>query len=227
MVSSKIQFALTLLSEAYYYAQDVGGDIWNFAVEIETLREVGLTPNDFRWLVAKGYTEPGCEKTETCDCQRRMSVCQGRSFNKRTCKRRACFILTEAGLAFAREVAKQISIGEPPAQPPSDDKNNGRIPLPPPHWDGELRELHVNGQLIKRYKTPAPNQQAILEAFEEEGWPPHIYDPLTVNPSQEQPPKRRLNDSVKGLNSHQKNRLIHFSTDGTGEGVRWEWINNG
>ena len=167
-IPPKIQAALTLLVEACDYAQDMRCDAWDFAVEIETLRAVGLTPNDFRWLVAKGYVEPGCEKTKSCGRRRELSLCRGHAFNKRTCKGRACFILTEAGLALAAECFGS-----------NDQTNltaivNHPRPAPPPHphWDAELRELSADGRLIKRYRTRAANQEAVLTAFEEEGWPP-------------------------------------------------------
>ena len=57
-------------------------------------------------------------------------------------------------------------------------------------------------------------------AFEEDGWPSRIDDAL--------PPvvglvtKRRLRDTIKSLNRRQKNRLIRFKGDGTGEGVCWQ-----
>jgi hypothetical protein len=65
-------------------------------------------------------------------------------------------------------------------------------------------------------------QEAILIAFEEERWPPRIDDPLPGSP--DLLPKRRLHDTIKSLNRNQKNRLVRFMGDGTGEGVRWELV---
>jgi hypothetical protein len=65
-------------------------------------------------------------------------------------------------------------------------------------------------------------QEAILMAFEEEQWPPRIDDPLPGHP--DLLPKRRLHDTIKSLNRNQKNSLIRFMGDGTGEGIRWELI---
>src|SRR5947207_2076239 len=84
------------------------------------------------------------------------------------------------------------------------------------------RELRLGGQLVKVFKLPSPMQEAILMAFEEEHWPPRIDDPLPMHP--DLIPKRRLHDTVKSLNRNQKNCLIRFMGDGTGEGVRWELI---
>ena len=63
---------------------------------------------------------------------------------------------------------------------------------------------------------------AILAAFEEEGWPSRIDDPLPPQPEQDS--KRRLSDTIKCLNRKQASPLIHFRGDGTGEGVVWDTI---
>jgi hypothetical protein len=90
-----------------------------------------------------------------------------------------------------------------------------------PHWDALRRELTVNGQVIKRFRLPATNQEAVLRAFEEEGWPAAIFDPLP--PRDEQNSKQRLHDTIKALNRSRLARVILFRGDGTGEGVLWEW----
>jgi hypothetical protein len=62
----------------------------------------------------------------------------------------------------------------------------------------------------------------ILSVFDEENWPPRIDDPLP--PSKRINTKQRLHDTIKSLNRNQKQRLVRFLGDGTGEGVRWELI---
>ena len=55
-----------------------------------------------------------------------------------------------------------------------------------PRWDEVRRELAVDGQIVKRFRLPAPNQEAVLAAFEEEGWPPRVFDPeYTQEPVQD------------------------------------------
>ena len=92
---------------------------------------------------------------------------------------------------------------------------------PMPQWDAEYRMLCVGQCVIKEYRVPSPNQEAILAAFEEEGWPHRIDDPLS--PHGDTDPKTRLHDTIKRLNRHHKDRLIRFRGDGTGEGVFWEY----
>ncbi len=90
-----------------------------------------------------------------------------------------------------------------------------------PRWDGLRRELLVDGQVVKRFRVPAPNQIAVLAAFQEEGGPPQVFDPLP--PEGDQNPKRRLQETIKALNGHRLAPIIRFRGDGTGQGVLWEW----
>ena len=67
-----------------------------------------------------------------------------------------------------------------------------------PRFDHETGELWFAGQCIRSRKRPAPNQVLILEAFEEEGWPPQIDDPL---PGGCDDPRARLHDGLRQLNA--------------------------
>jgi hypothetical protein len=87
-------------------------------------------------------------------------------------------------------------------------------------WDADRQELYLGSTLVKRFKVPAVNQVRILSAFEEEGWPPRVDDPLPTTPGVE--PKRRLHHTINSLNGSQLRPLIHFMGDGTGTGIRWE-----
>jgi hypothetical protein len=89
-----------------------------------------------------------------------------------------------------------------------------------PCWNSVLRELRLGSRLVKRFQAPADNQEAILDALEEEGWPVRIDDPLSPTPDINA--KRRLHDTIKNLNRHQTHRVIRFRGDGRGEGVLWE-----
>jgi hypothetical protein len=86
-------------------------------------------------------------------------------------------------------------------------------PILHPRWDRERRELWYGERLLKRYRRPAPHQEAILSAFQEEGWPSRIDDPL-------KPGKRK--DALQGLNSALANQPLQFEGDGTGEGILWK-----
>ena len=78
------------------------------------------------------------------------------------------------------------------------DSTNGHALAAPkilPHWNALRRELIVGGQVVKRFRVPAPNQEAVLTAFEEEGWPQRVYDPLSPNGDTDT--KNRLHQTIK------------------------------
>jgi hypothetical protein len=193
--AARLIAALSWLKQGYDYANDLGLDGWSFAVEIHVLRAEGLTDNDLRWLVCKGLVEHAGEVTALGD--------DARSFREtgrlRFC-RKTCFVLTGAGAAL--DLADSARI---------DDR---------PRWDVDRQELRLGGLIVKQYKVPAPNQETILAAFEEEGWPDRIDDPIP--PVLDSAPKRRLHDTINSLNRSQKQPLLRFLGDGSGQGVRWE-----
>ena len=96
----------------------------------------------------------------------------------------------------------------------------------PLRWGGgnsrPRRTLYLGSVIVKQFKGPAKNQKAILDTFQEEGWPTRIDDPLPHIPDQD--PKERLHDTIKSLNRHQVHRLLVFEGDGTGEGVQWRQV---
>jgi hypothetical protein len=230
-VPTRIRPALAVLFEAFQYAQQTGGDEWEFAVEISQLAEIGLTLNDFRWLVRQGLVEHQREVTLEGDDGRAFRPTGDLTFPLAT-----CFILTAAGVSIACNSCPALALGASPSSssPAEEDgrvttnRNLSKSEQGPqgkpnvPSWDLERRELRINGTTVKRFKWTAVNQEAILAVFEEEGWPARIDDPLPPHP--DQVPKRRLSDTIKCLNRKQQNKLIHFRGDGTGEGVTWELV---
>lgn len=89
-----------------------------------------------------------------------------------------------------------------------------------PTWNPARRELRWGDSLVKRFRQPSENQERVLSAFQEEGWPDRIDDPLPMKPGTS--PKRRLGDTVVALNKkHVTKGVIKFERDGTGEGVLW------
>jgi hypothetical protein len=80
--------------------------------------------------------------------------------------------------------------------------------------------LSLGGTVVKRFRVPAHNQELILSAFEEEGWPDHIDDPLPVRGDID--PPTRLHDAINRLNGCQVHHLLRFSGNGIGTGVCWQ-----
>jgi hypothetical protein len=211
-INPRFQGALAIMREAYDYALKSHRSVWDFAVEISVLRRRGLTNSDLRWLVCQGIIEHRAEMDAPDEESRTFLRTGGLTFNKRT-----CFVLTQVGAELTHAISDHIIEPDVPVLPSSSP-----CPTVAPEWDKERQELRVGGLVVKQFKVPAPNQEMILAAFQEEGWPPRIDDPLP--PQAEQDPKRRLHDAINSLNRHWRNRLIRFTGDGSGEGVRWEFV---
>ncbi len=206
-VDCRLWPGLLLLLQAYDYAEDTRSDYWDFAVEISDLRRHGMTLTDCRWFIRKGWAQQARELSPRQGEPRRFQKDLGL-----TLRRCSCLVLLPAGEALARQIAAQ-------------KKDNARVESDVrvmPHWDRDRHELRLGSMTIKQFKLPSPNQEMILMALEEESWPPRIDDPLP--PSKNIDAKQRLHDTIKNLNRNQKQRLVRFMGDGTGQGVRWELI---
>lgn len=217
-VRSHLRDALWLLLQAYEYAEELGQDVWSFAVELHALRAAHLTTSDLRWLACKYYVEHASETTKPQDARRHFRRTGPATFVDET-----CVVLTTAGVALAREICAEgsmLSVSRPRAAINRASATSTRIGRP--KWDRDRRQVRFDGRIVKEFKLPSPNQEAVLMAFEEEGWPVRIDDPLT--PAANLEPRRRLHDTIKALNRNQKENLLRFMGDGTGEGIRWEPI---
>ena len=60
---SSLDVGFRLLLTAQQYASDAEADVWQFALEIDELRRVGLINSDFRWLLDRGFVEHAQETT--------------------------------------------------------------------------------------------------------------------------------------------------------------------
>ena len=179
--------ALWALEEALDAAKELERDPWEFAVSLGGLMRAGAGETDLRRLVAGGLAVHQVETPARSD--------------RRTFERpinlaldpRSCFVLTPAGADLLTMFDR-------------------------PHWDVDRRALWYGGQLVKSYTSKlAVCAVTILSAFEEDGWPPRIDDPLPRVTNVV--PRIRLHDAIVRLNNGQ--RLIVFGGDGTGEGVIW------
>jgi hypothetical protein len=216
--------AVHLLVRAHRLAAHAHADAWDFAVEIGEFHRSGVTASELRWLVTRGYARHGEELAPGAAGRRfRLGSTLGLTS-------RSCFVLTEAGLSI---VQSAVSISLPAANGPvapvsmAGPRAEQLPPAPSPTkaspvWEPCRSELRVGSYLVKRFRCPAPNQQAILEAFERAGWPSRVDDPLP--PAAEQCPKRRLHDAIKCLNRRQVHAVLRFFGDGSGKGVLWELV---
>ncbi|QDT96841.1 hypothetical protein [Gimesia aquarii] len=236
---------LYTLLKAFEYAVDTERSEMEFSVEVFRLKELHLTDGDLRWLVCKEFAVHGIETTVPAHKQRQFILDDSLVFNKRS-----CLALTlsgyhetlDASLSSYDKPVDTIVTGDDPnksqvTQEHSESKkilsfgtyqnivperSSESLKQMIPSWHSERRELYWNGTLIKRYKVPSPNQETVLTVFEEENWPVRIDDPLPLRDGVV--PKRRLQDTIKSLNRNQRNSLIKFRGDGSGEGVMWEGL---
>ena len=228
-LAPRMKRALEALLEASDYAQDLSCSLWDFAVEMSTMRRMKLSNSDLRWMIAKRLIDHAIEVTLAGDAERSFRQPMRPVFCKKI-----CFVLTPEGSDFARSLHGEMLPGMSAAvhaAPPATGEVHAAlgpwltIATEPeslvPKWNRDRQELTIGSIVIKRFKVPAANQEAILAAFEEEGWPTRIDDPLP--PHREQSPKRRLQETIKSLNRNQKRPFLRFLGDGSGQGVRWEY----
>lgn len=97
-------------------------------------------------------------------------------------------------------------------QPTSELLRNRNRPI----WNHDLCELRLNGQVIKQIRNRGTGHLLvlILDAFEEQGWPNRIDDPIPDGPDPD-----RLRGKVKSLNTNLQQ--IEFRADGQGTGIVW------
>lgn len=88
-----------------------------------------------------------------------------------------------------------------------------------PAYDSRTGRLSWRGTVVKELKRKAPNQRAILEAFEASGWRGPVDDPLGDGGGAEA--AERLRETVKSLNEGVPGGTIRFHADGRGGAVRW------
>jgi hypothetical protein len=189
--------AFDMLAHAYDCASDVNRNVWEFALNVVTLKLAGISDTELRWLLCRGFVEAAVETTRADSANR--------SFQK-ACpliSDQTCFVLSGLGYVLLRE-----SVCD------HEDQN-----VIVPQWDPQLHKLCLCGKVIKHYRSPSPNQETVLAAFQEENWSRRIDDPLPPAPNISA--RRRVHDTIRNLN---RNQLLHFSGDGTGEGVVWDLV---
>jgi hypothetical protein len=197
------QAALLRLLGALLRESIVVRSAWSVVIQNDHPAGPGLSETQLESLVQAGYVRVVARPGEGAELPGREAG-SGASA--------ARLVLTEDGL----RVAGQILIGladELPGSPPTEAI---------PRWLSEVGELRWGGVVVKSVRNDAHNQRVVLDAFEEEGWPQRIDDPLP--PRINIDAKTRLRETVAALNKGQKPPRIRFRGDGTGQGIRWEAV---
>lgn len=222
IIADRFRPALDALVIAFHYAEDSQIDRWQFAISLVELQASGATLADLRWLIFRGFAEHARETTIPGDTERSFRRLVPTAFPTD-----ACFVLSAAGASF---VTKALCTGQgttAPIESQSTDiaARTTRTPADSrltPEWDAVRRQLRYRGKVIKRYRVPAQNQELVLTAFQESGWPEFIDDPL--RPAADQDSKERLQATIKSLNRNQLARSISFHGNGNGQQVYWKAI---
>jgi hypothetical protein len=200
-LTTDCQQALSHLLAAHRSAAELSLPRLEFAWQLPSLHALRVTDVTLRCLVRCGLVEHYLETTRADQAQRAFRRAPNLRFTKAS-----CLVISAAGIALA-----EPSIERDPRAPVGGNR---------PHWDAVQRQLRCGPHLVKHFKVPAPNQELILDAFEEEAWPAHIDDPLSPHPALD--PKRRLHNAIDSLNRNQKHSLLRFHGDGRGRGICWE-----
>lgn len=231
--------AIQRLRDAYDSAFACSRDPWDFSVELNQMQAAGVETHVLRTMICKGWIVHQVEKTKSEQTRREFEPVTDLVLSERS-----CFVISKQGYAVSEAIAQNSSINSSNSDRslsmsshhsgPSRDPNENPAPKQPsqlgsssqshpqlkPIWDRERRELRFGDIVVKRFKWPAENQELVLNAFEDLGWPKRIDNPLEAHPTI--CPKRRLHDTLKCLNRKQVNELIKFRGDGTGLGVLLE-----
>jgi hypothetical protein len=89
-----------------------------------------------------------------------------------------------------------------------------------PFYDEDLRTLSYEGRLVKKLRQQADVQEIVLRAFQRQGWPRALKDPLPKHPTIAQ--EARLHGAIRGLMNAQKEARIRFFRNGTRCTICWE-----
>lgn len=189
-------------------------------------RAFNVSKQELRRLLSHGYIAHAQEISKLGESGRKFIAIRSLSIPEGS-----CFVLTKKGLEQVKAAKTASGSSQencPSLRLPHYSLQSGPSPddlpqLAIPSWNQELKELHVAGQLVKRFHRPARNQETILSAFQKSDWERRIADPLPVEEERlEQTATRRLQDAIRSLNRHQANNLLVFRGDGSGTGLIWE-----
>jgi hypothetical protein len=200
--------AYSYLLDACKDAKELGREPREWPLDYPRLRECGSGADTLQWMLFQGHVDH-LERREAGWAVRPSAVADWRS----------AFALTPRGEAFGEVLLCLLLLPESEGE---FDWAWGmlQVGLLTPRYDAEERLLSWGQHALKSYRQPSGNQETILLAAEEMGWPRVFDDPLPRPRAGN--PKVRLHDAIKKLNRNQETPLVHFKGDGTGTRVGWE-----
>jgi hypothetical protein len=199
---------------ARWQAQELRGPTPAAAVPYSRFRERRVPDVVLLWMMYQAHVEhllpspPGAGGTTALRPAASLQV--GKA---------SAFCLTDRGEEFGNDFLADALV-------PEDDgafaEAWGRLLLGTlaPNYDRENRVFAWGRHMLKCFRQPAVNQELILSAAEEQGWPPWFDDPLPRRGGAN--PKVLLHNTINDLNRRQSVYLVHFRGDGTGRRIGWE-----
>jgi hypothetical protein len=195
----QIQAALYLLRQAWDFAAERNQEAWEFAVPLRSFLSAGVNETELRWLADGGYIE---------HAHRVFQQVPNLTFSEKS-----CFVLTKKGRDVARKTSKNLG----PKGSKSSEKATRTAQSTRPFWDETSHTLFWRGQPLKHYKPEAPNQEAIVRAFQDKHWQKYV----TVPQEFEVNTKNRLHDAIKHLNRALR-PYLRFHQERNGNRISWE-----
>jgi hypothetical protein len=202
---------LLLLFEASALSRENGFDIWQLAVDVDTLRETGASFACVQALALRGLITLAVEVTDPGRKLRRFKHKGGV-----VCTTRMCAVLTTQGARLMRNQGIQPE----PTEGLQPNPQSPGVSPEAPGWDSRRRELRLGTVVLKHFRQKAESQELIMSSFQEQRWAFRIDDPLP--PKEEMDRRRRLQMTIANLNRALKH--IRFGGDGTGDGVCWRFV---
>jgi len=238
--------AIERLRQAYDAAFACARDAWDFSIELKQMKISGIDTHVLRILISKNLITHRRETTRAQECNRTFESVGGLALSDQSCfvisKKGYEFAKSaqsgQRAQTKPKEIKKPITVYERKMMSlhhsgplagsqkinEADSNQLGSSAYPhlqvKPAGDRENRELRLGDVVVKRFRWPAENQELVLDAFQELGWPARVGNPLAEHPNI--CPKVRLHDTLKCLNRKQVNELVKFRGDGTGLGILLE-----
>lgn len=103
-----------------------------------------------------------------------------------------------------------------PTRRKNSDKNSR---LFSPSWDSAAHTLFWQGAAAHHFRKEAPDQELILDEFQNAGWPSFLE--ISDLENNRTISKKRLRITVMNLNTSLKD-AVHFRLEGSGRRICWE-----
>lgn len=150
-------------------------------------------------------------------CKAHLSICSTLLLEHEQAMHRGRGLLTREGFLLLKSVLEEDApdgAGAFPARPSTD---RGTLP----RWDAARRQLWLGSLLVKEFRHSAPNQMAILAAFQAGGWENgHVENPIPKeNWEDNEVARQRLLQTIKNLNRAVLPNTIRFRINGMCTGV--------